>query len=172
MIRRAYVLLAMAAAPLAAGCGDPVHDALVDAQGPESATVKRGPLHRPGQPCLVCHDGSGPGRMVFSVAGTAYEHETSKAALAGGTVELVDASGATHLARTNCVGNFFVQQVDWDPMFPLHVTLVYGALNAKMTTHIGRDGGCASCHSGVVGPATRSQVWLADDTITVGSSCK
>jgi hypothetical protein len=171
MSRHALVSLAIAAAALAVGCGDPVHDALVDALGPET-TVPRGPLHRAGQPCLVCHDGAGPGRMVFSVAGTVYEHETSKKALAGGTVQLTDATGAKHIAQTNCAGNFFVQQVDWDPTFPLHVALAYGALTQKMTTHIGRDGGCATCHSGVVTSSSLAHVWLADDTITVGSSCK
>ena len=31
-------------------------------------------LHRPGQPCLTCHGGKGPGHVEFSIAGTLYKY--------------------------------------------------------------------------------------------------
>ena len=51
---------------------DPVHDEQVAALGPEPAGESPGPLHRPGQPCLVCHGGLGPAHQSFSVAGTVF----------------------------------------------------------------------------------------------------
>src|SRR5450432_160855 len=41
------------------GCGDPVHDTAVSALGPEAPGVPKGPLHRPGQPCVLCHGPQG-----------------------------------------------------------------------------------------------------------------
>ncbi len=64
MSRAPALLVAVAVlATLAVGgaCGgDPVHDEEVAALGPEPGGGAPGPEHRPGQPCLVCHGGSGP----------------------------------------------------------------------------------------------------------------
>jgi hypothetical protein len=147
------VLLAFAA------CADPVHDAEVAALGPENPSVPEGPLHRPGQPCLLCHSD-------FSVAGTVYNDDLVTP-LSGATVTLVDSTGSTTQATTNSAGNFFILASDWTPVFPIGsyeddagmpvfgVTVVGTDPNSpsQMLTHIGRDGSCASCHFGA-GPST------------------
>ena len=51
---------------------DPVHDDAVSALGGETPGIPRGPLHRPGQPCLVCHDGASGDPAAFSMAGTVF----------------------------------------------------------------------------------------------------
>ena len=58
--------------PQARATSNPVHDNEVAALGPEDPSVPPGPDHRPGQPCLVCHGGSGPASAQFAVGGTVY----------------------------------------------------------------------------------------------------
>src|SRR5256885_5077120 len=86
--RRWLMLFAMVVA-----CNDPVHDARVDALGPEIDGVPRGPLHRRGQPCLTCHGGSGPANTELSVAGTVFATpEVGAPPLAGVTVSIYEAT--------------------------------------------------------------------------------
>lgn len=129
-------------------CIDPAHDAAVDALGGEAAGVRRGPTHRPGQPCLTCHGGSGPGEPDMVVGGTIHAARGGSAPLEGVTITLTDATGAQRSSVSNAVGNFYVFASEWSPVFPLSVTLSYGDERAEMTTPIGRDGSCASCHRG------------------------
>lgn len=146
-----FVLLALVA------CDDPVHDAEVTALGPEDPSVPPGPLHRPGQPCVVCHSN-------FSIGGTVY-NEDLVTPFPNATVTLVDASGISTQATTNTAGNFFILASDWTPVYPIGsyaadsgtvfgVTVVGTNTNSpsEMLTHIGRDGSCASCHFGA-GPS-------------------
>jgi hypothetical protein len=139
-------LLAIALA--SASCNDPVHDDYVSALGGEINGVGPGPRHRPGQPCLVCHDGRGPGKPDFSVAGTVYATRSGTAALEGATVTLQDATGAMHVAKTNDVGNFYITKSEWSPAFPLFVRLESNGKKKIMQTRIGRDADCGYCHSG------------------------
>jgi hypothetical protein len=153
-----------------AGCQDPVHDAEVAALGPEQPGVPPGPDHRPGQPCLVCHGGSGPARFVMSFGGTTFKRPLSfgKEALAGATIYLTDATGLSYEAESNCVGNFFIQPSEFNPTFPVHdVSIALGVVNAEMQTHIGRNGSCASCHTGADDPSQVDLVYLVADTTTV-----
>ena len=149
MMRRLLLVAALAVA-----CNDPVHDAEVAALGPEDPNVPPGPNHRPGQPCLTCHDN-------FSIGGTVYE-EDLMTPYDGATVQLVDATGSQYQTTTNMVGNFYVLKTDWMPVFPIgtytddagtvYGVQVIGTMNpqspAQMLTHIGRDGSCADCHYG------------------------
>ena len=48
-----------AAASALAACVDESHELQVQALGAEVPGVPMGPLHRPGQPCLVCHGDQG-----------------------------------------------------------------------------------------------------------------
>ncbi len=139
---------------LVIACNDPVHDAEVAALGPEDPSVPKGPLHRPGQPCLLCHDN-------FSVAGTVYEDDLMTP-YDQATVTLIDAVGNQTQATTNEAGNFYVLESDWKPVFPIGsytddagnnvvgVSIVGNDPQnpAQMMTHIGRDGSCATCHFG------------------------
>ena len=145
-------------------CNDPVLSAEQDALGPEDPNVPRGELHRPGQPCLVCHDD-------FAIAGTIY-HADLTTAYEGATVTLIDAAGSTFQTTANSAGNFIIRKSDWQPVFPIgsyapadagpnggvQGVVVYGddpSTTSVMNSHIGRDGSCASCHFGS-GPTASS----------------
>jgi hypothetical protein len=140
-MKRTFLLGAGLLLGIALACGDPTHDDAVAALGPEAPGVQPGPTHRPGQPCLTCHGGSGPGNATFSVGGTVFETERLplpdggappvSAPLVGATVQLSDSSEltdasdastsstATFTTTTNGVGNFFVLASQWTPVFPL-----------------------------------------------------
>lgn len=141
MLRRALLVAAMLAS-----CKDPVHDDAVAALGPEPAGSRPGPNHRAGQPCVVCHGGHGPGSPDFSVAGTIYTVVGSGQPASGAAITITDAFGSTFEAEANRAGNFYVLQRDWDPQYPLTVRVSLGSDHQDMTTTIGRDGSCNSCH--------------------------
>ncbi len=137
-------------------CGDPEHNAQVDALGPEPSSPGPGPTHRPGQPCHTCHGGDGPAKAQFAVAGTIFQTADRGAApLSGGTVIVYDSTtdgtdGQTpQMTVTNAAGNFFFGN-SWTPVFPLHdITLDFTGIappRPKMHTRVGRDGSCATCH--------------------------
>lgn len=150
----------------AAGCADPVHDDLVASLGPEAPGVPPGPLHRPGQPCLACHDGGGPAAMVMSTAGTIFQDGTDTTPMVAATVELTDANQVVTNALTNCAGNFFLQAVDWIPTFPVHVQVSYGSTSSQMRSHMGKAADCASCHSGTDTQNSVVHVYLNFDPMT------
>jgi hypothetical protein len=72
--------------------------------------------------------------------------------LQGVSVNLLDAHGSTFVATTNAAGNFYIDESAWQPIPPIHVTVSFGDVVTEMSTNIGRDGSCASCH---VDPPTR-----------------
>jgi hypothetical protein len=132
----------------AAGCNDPVHDNDVASLGPEDPNVPPGPLHRPGQPCMWCHDGTGPASLAFATAGTVFQDMTDSTPLVAARVQMTDYDNAhVVMPETNCAGNFFVEAADWDLVFPVRVQVNYGATSALMISHWARSGvGCANCH--------------------------
>jgi hypothetical protein len=150
------VLVALSVCALA--CGDPVHDNQVDALGAEQGDV--GPLHRPGQPCLACHGGSGPAKAEFAFGGTVYKEETSDG-YEGVDVQLTDATQTVKHITTNRAGNLYIGQESWQPIAPIHVQISFQDVTAQMATHIGRDGSCASCHYEPRGPASAGRVVLS-----------
>ena len=155
----AVILLGCAAA--LAGClNDPVHDTAVGDLGGEAAGVRPGPTHRPGQPCLTCHGGSGPGKPTFSIAGTVYRSNDVKTAVGGVQVSIADATGAVHTYVTNEAGNFYVESASWQPVYPLLTSLSYGTLKTDMNTRIARDGSCGSCHGDPQGPAAAGHIFV------------
>ncbi len=150
-MKRVAVLLVV----VAGACADPVQSAEQTALGPEDPSVPRGELHRPGQPCLLCHDD-------FAVAGTVYQDDLTTA-FAGATITLVDSQGTSppNAPTTNSAGNFFVRTSDWKPAFPIGTydddagNAVFGITvtgtdpnnPAQMVTQIGREGSCNACHT-------------------------
>ena len=141
---------------------DPVVDDAVAALGGEANGVRPGPLHRPGQPCLLCHDGSLGSPPEFSVAGTVFETASSRSPARGVSVQLSAADASQFTTQTNAAGNFYIQPSRWAPVFPLMVKLTYQGESIEMDSKIGRDGACASCHADPAGPASPGHVYLYD----------
>ena len=152
----ARALASSASSPLAVASRratqDPVHDAAVNALGPEVAGIPKGEYHRAGQPCVTCHGGEGPASTQFAVAGTVFygppTTNTPPIGVGNATVYLEDDSQSQFQVVTNCVGNFWIKPSDWTPQFPLTVTRRRPARGAdarrsSMQSHIGRDGSCA-----------------------------
>lgn len=158
----ALVVTAMVALLSVVSCGDPTHDDAVAALG--DTGEKNGPEHRPGQPCLVCHGGSGPASSEFSVAGTVYEVKGSDNGLEGASVIFSDTTGNdVQTATTNAAGNFYIGKGTWQPSAPYLVRVTLDPNTATMNTHIGRDGSCASCHTDPPGPRSAGRVYLVAD---------
>jgi len=150
----------------AASSCDPVHNHALDALGPETPGVAKGPLHRPGQPCGLCHDGALGDPPAFSVAGTVFENAGDRVAFSGATITLTDASGRTYAATTNAAGNFYLTPQDFLPRYPMHVavtssaTAFTAAVTVKMQSHIGSNGSCAGCHADPPGPDSPGHVYF------------
>jgi len=126
--------------------GDVVQSNGVSALGEDPTGMRNGPLHRAGQPCLVCHGGQGPANAQFSVAGTIYRSHDVATGVNGVNVTLTDSIGNSITALTNDVGNFYLTPKQFTPTYPVRVTIQYLTVTTPMLTHIGREGSCATCH--------------------------
>ncbi len=142
-----------------AGCADPVREQQRDSLGPEAPGVAQGPLHRAGQPCLICHDDTTA--RAFAVAGTVHVDPDARVPLVDGLVTLLDARGQSYTAATNCAGNFFVLPEDFTPVYPLRVRVDLGDQGVAMESLVQRDGSCASCHGPTPGPRSAGPVYLS-----------
>lgn len=159
-MKHAVPFLALAAA-LSAGSCDPVHDDAVAALGGETPGVPAGPLHRPGQPCLLCHDGASGDPAAFSMAGTVFEEANALLPSVGAVVTLTSADGTTATAMTNAAGNFFLTPDAYTPAYPVHVTsIALGGVRITMHSHIGGNGSCAGCHADPAGPDSPGHVYF------------
>lgn len=142
-----WVIVAACIAGASASClGDAVQDDGVSALGEDPTGQHNGPLHRAGQPCLVCHGGMGPASAQFSVAGTIYRSHDVVTGVGGVNVTMTDVNGNSITAVTNEVGNFYLTPKQWNPTYPVHVQIQYLTASNTMLTHIGREGSCATCH--------------------------
>lgn len=158
---------------LLVGCSaDPMHDDRVDALGPEAPGVSPGPLHRPGQPCVLCHGGKGPGDDVFSFAGTVFKQPDSLEPLPDAIVRFVDSERHHYVTATNCAGNFFVHPADFDPTSPVWVSVVFGGIPIEMSSPIFRSGSCADCHGDPPSASSVGHVYFAPGPVAFPpSSC-
>lgn len=152
--------LASACVMAVPGCVDATHDEQVSALGPEAPGVRPGPLHRPGQPCLTCHGGSGPAKSQFSIGGTVYGVRGQPAPAVGATVQIEDITGSVGTAQSNQVGNFYILIAEWMPTYPTLPQVTLGNVNQQMITHVGRDGSCAGCHQSPAGPTSAGGVYV------------
>ena len=151
------VLLALAVA-FALGCQDPVHGDRVDMLGGEFGGLRHGPLHRPGQPCTVCHGGEGPANAIFDLAGTVFQHPSGDVfGVPGVSVEVMDQHGGVVALDSNDTGNFYLSEGALGLEFPLRARVRYfdsaGEHLVEMKTPLFRARSCAECHSG---PGQRS----------------
>jgi hypothetical protein len=148
-------------------CRNPVNNARQDALGGEQAGVPNGPLHRPGQPCTVCHS-TGGGAPNFALAGTVFVDASSTAPLLGAAVQVIESDGSQKYLTSNAAGNFYVSSDDWSPKFPLWVSVGYTCgdpaatyVHADMQTQIFRASACADCHFDPLGPSSAGHVYLS-----------
>jgi hypothetical protein len=153
-------------------CADPVQSAEQTSLGPEDPSVPRGELHRPGQPCLVCHSD-------FAFAGTVYQ-EDFVTPFEGATVNLLDTAGDQLQANTNSAGNFIIRKSDLPPTFTYPVgtyaddagnavfgiTVVGSDPNnpAQMVTQIGREGSCNACHTPAASVSSPGPIYVTTGT--------
>jgi hypothetical protein len=159
-MRRTHALLSLVVLAAVAGSCDPVHDDAVAALGGEAPGVPPGPLHRPGQPCLLCHDGASGDPAAFSMAGTVFIGGNTLTPQPGAVILLTNADGTTMSATTNAAGNFYLTPDAYAPVYPVHVTSVsVGGVSVTMHSHIGGNGSCAGCHADPAGPDSPGHVY-------------
>lgn len=165
---KTILVLGLILAPVFDRACDPVHADAQSALGGEQPGVPRGPLHRPGQPCLVCHDGESGDPRAFSVAGTIFLDADAAVPVAGATVSLQGADGTLSptgsgapTATTNAAGNFYLTPQQYVPKFPLAVAgITLGSVAIAMHSHIGGNGSCAGCHLDPPGPGSPGHVYF------------
>lgn len=162
LARTSAALRTLLTLALVFGCSDPVRDTAIEELGPETPGVPSGPLHRPGQPCVLCHSDAG-GEEPFSLAGTVYVDAATARPIDGVEVRIVDSSGRKFSTVTNCAGNFMVRPSEYSPNFPCWVSLRSGDVFREMSSPIYREGSCAACHKEPRGPSSAGRVYLIDD---------
>jgi hypothetical protein len=144
-------------------CADPLRDEKIDSLGPEQEGFGRGPTHRPGQPCVLCHSDGGPGSPEMSFGGTLFHApQTGLPFLIGGwLVEIADDAGSVVTVPSNRCGNFYLTPDDLDPVFPVRVRVLDPRSGAPATTmqgRIAREGACGACHTEPKGPLAAGMV--------------
>ena len=153
-------LVAASAAITGTSCNDATHDMQVGALGGEAPGVPQGPLHRPGQPCLVCHGGQGPASAQFSTGGTVYTSNTSMTPASGVTITVEDINGSVGTTQSNAAGNFYIPSGTWSPTYPTLPSVTLGNTTQSMTSHVGRDGSCAHCHTDPASPTSAGHIYV------------
>lgn len=155
---------------IGAACADPVHSDAVDALGPEKDGIKEGPRHRSGENCTTCHGTVYTVSPEMSVAGTVFRTRDPRQGANGAIVTITDKDGKTRSFQTNDVGNFHATKEEYDPPFPLRVSVSFVDENGvthvqDMQTPIRRNGGCGTCHldskDGDSGHMRR--IWVIED---------
>jgi hypothetical protein len=149
-MRRKHTLFSIALL----SCSDPVTSGAINALPGEDPNIPIGEFHRAGQPCVVCHDPSGPASSSpFALAGTVFAQPQNTVGVDQATVAFTDSSGSSFTVQTNCVGNFFVWRPGfgagaptWNPEFPIFVRIFKNGLASTMQGQIGRERSCANCH--------------------------
>ena len=161
---RGTSLLSVVTACVLFACADPVYDDAIAKLGGEAAGVRPGPLHRPGQPCVLCHSSRG-GQSEFSLAGTVYVDAASPTPIEDVNVRVVDSQNRKFVAQTNCAGNFFVTPKQFAPDFPIWIGLDRGDIFRDMDTPVYREASCAGCHSDPESLSSAGHVFLIEDLV-------
>lgn len=111
---------------------------------PGAATT--GPLMRPGDNCLRCHNDTGTvGAPTWSAAGTLFPSFAADPSegVADAVIRIADRDGTVVELTTNEAGNFYTAE----PLLPpLHVTLIQGDRTLEMPVPA-PAGSCNACHS-------------------------
>jgi hypothetical protein len=168
--KRWFLATALAVPLFSLSCGNPAVDVRIAALGEEKEGVPPGEHHRPGQPCVLCHSSYGGAEPIMTVGGTIFAGRVGDRIPANGAeVTFIDAFGnRSPVATTNCAGNFWLTEEQWNPGFPLLVEIICknGAgteVRQSMATRIARDGSCAGCHEdGPANQGTAGRVYCAE----------
>src|SRR5260370_14677779 len=104
-------------------------------------TAKTSGNHNAGKACMPCH--AGGGAPTFTAAGTLYDALTGGNAVAGATVQLVDATGKTVSIVTSTNGNFYTST----PLTLPVTARASGCPNNQPMISKVTDGNCNSCHN-------------------------
>lgn len=99
---------------------------------------------RPGENCLVCHDGSDREAPKFTVAGTAFasSNAAATAGLGDVTVIITDTNGTETRLTTNAAGNFYTSKAITAPF-----TAAVERNGQRIEMQSAQSGDCASCHA-------------------------
>lgn len=149
-------------------------------------------FHRPGQDCLACHGPRGSAEPKMLIAGTVFwgrcldpaagPEACAKQTVNRAEVRLVDARGNLRCIRTNCAGNFYIEEGQWSPasktsrpLFPMlasvrKVTEEGVPVEQRMLGHIGRAGSCNDCHRTAPYWNSVGQVYLYRENDQIPSS--
>lgn len=144
-------------------CDDPVPERLIDELGGEDPAVPEGPLHRPGQPCVLCHGDEGDAEAKFSFGGTVYQTPGSQEPLHDALIRFIDSTGAQYSVISNCAGNFYAGADNFKPVWPVWMKVELGDLTAEMVSPTSRERSCAFCHRDPASPSSVGHVYLAED---------
>jgi hypothetical protein len=148
MNSKMIVVLALAAT--SAACGDPSRSAAIAVLGGEQAGFPPNELHRPGQPCVLCHSETGGAEPVLSLGGTLFVEPspTELYAVADFSVFVFDSEGQAAEMKSNACGNFFIEKKTFNPVFPLRTEIrdSEGKTLNVMNSRIAREGSCNNCH--------------------------
>lgn len=169
-----FALFGLPLAVLAVACGNPITDDAIEMWGGELANVPPSEHHRPGQPCVLCHSVAGGASPKLLLGGTIFSDQTSFLPVEGAEVVIYDAVGDSYTMKSNCIGNFYLEEGDKGPQFPLAAEIrcpTYSPSGeplespkvVSMTSWISRDGSCATCHS-LTGTGPSSTGWLFCNT--------
>jgi hypothetical protein len=167
---RVKVVAQLMLVALAVGCCNPVADEKIEALGAEVEGVEPGEHHRPGQPCVLCHSKAGGADPHMAIGGTIFADQRSFLPVEGAEVVIYDTLGDVYTMTSNCIGNFYLEDTDLIPQFPLAVEVRCPTYNTagerleapkvvSMNSWISRDGSCASCHS-LSGTQVDSTGWI------------
>lgn len=101
--------------------------------------------HNPGQACIACHVGKGEGPQ-FTVAGTLYADLAGTTPLAGATIVVTDATGATLDLVSQQNGNFYTTAA---LAFPIQVSATRCPDTTPMIGAVAAPGDCnaGGCHA-------------------------
>lgn len=152
-------------------CGDPLREQRVEALGEEAPNFDPGEFHRPGQPCIWCHDSHEGAEPEMSIAGTLFVAlpDVAPYLVGGYVVRLLDSEGTRIDKVSNKCGNFYTTQEEFDPAYPVRVEVLVPdpndddklLSNQLMSSRIARDGSCGGCHKHPSSPFSPGVVYVS-----------